>query len=118
MKRSLICLFVAFVVLFIALTRLTIRLVQLATLAIERATKRLEDAPKVKAAIQVPVLIPLPVQVQENNVAEDRLVSALTGPSLGFPVRSARAFAATVRGRLNEPIGDLVREGIAHLSSN
>lgn len=122
MKRSLFRLFVALLALFLALTELAIRLVQLATLAVNRATKHLEDRPKAKAArivgaIQGPVLIPLPVQVQENNVVESRLINALTGPSLGFPVRSARAFAATVRDRLaKEPIDVLVREGIAHLS--
>ena len=118
MKRSLFRLFVALLALFLALTELAIRLVQLATLAVNRATKHLEDAPKAKVVgVQVPVLVPLPVQIQENNVAENRLVGALTGPSLGFPVRSARAFAATVRDRLaKEPIDVLVREGIAHLS--
>lgn len=109
MKRSLIRLIVDLLGFVAAIFELAIRLVQLATLAVDRLAMRLQG--QTPAAVASTAVAP-------TNDMEERLISALTGPSLGFPVRSARAFAATVRVRLTkEPIEVLVKEGIASLSN-
>jgi hypothetical protein len=114
MKRSLIRLFVAVFGLISALLELTIRLVQLATAGVDRLAQRLQT-PVRQGVIEVAKPA---ATVPKPNDAEERLVSALTGPSLQFSIRQSRAFAATVRARLDrEPIDVLVREGIASLSS-
>ena len=123
MKRSLIRLVVAIFGLLAALMELAVRIVQLAILLVERATRALDEgeARRPVAASTPPArltLVPdLPAPPAPPD-AEARLIGALTGPSLGFPVRSARAFAATVRARIaTEPMDSLVREGIVHLSA-
>jgi len=126
MKRPLIRLVVAVVSFLAALVELALRLVQLATLLVERATKQLQglvvEAPAPKASARPrPTLVsaPAPPAAPAPPDAEARLVGALTGPSLGFRVGPARAFAATVRTRLvTEPMDGLVREGIVHLSAS
>lgn len=121
MKRSLVRLVVAVTSLLAALVELALRLVQLAILLVERATRKLEGFVAVEAQRPVsetrrPTLVAAPAPPAALD-AENRLIGALTGPSLGFKPGKARAFAATVRTRLHtEPIDVLVREGIAHLS--
>ena len=115
MKRSLVRLVVAVFGFLAALMELAIRLVQLAILLVERATKQLEGA--TPRQVRVAPAPAAPVAAAPD--AEARLVGALTGPSLGFRVGPARAFAATVRTRLvTEPMDGLVREGIVHLSAS
>lgn len=116
MKRSIVRLFVAVVTLISALVELAIRIVHLAILLVDHTARWfVGETQRLVPALETPPKAP--VLIQAPSGAEQRLVGALTGPSLGFPVRSARAFAATVRARLvTEPIDGLVREGIVHLS--
>jgi len=127
MKRPLLRLFAAIVTLFAVLAELAVRMIQLLILLVVRLSRRLEtrqptlEAPQVQTCLPVaspaPLVAPAPPLLAPPD-AEARLIGALTGPSLGFPVRSARAFAATVRTRLaTEPMDKLVREGISRLTT-
>ena len=126
MKRSLVRLFVAVVGLLAALVELTIRVVQLVILLVNRLASRLEACRSVLQVAQAQECLPgpstallAPPPAPPVTDAEQRLIGALTGPSLGFRVGPARAFAAKVRTRLaTESIDGLVREGIVHLSAS
>jgi hypothetical protein len=123
MKRSLVRLVIAVASFLAALVELALRLVQLAIMLVERATRKLEggtrrlavEAPAPKVARLTLVAAPAPPAVDD---VEERLIGALSGPSLGYKAGKVRAFVATVRPRMHtEPIDVLVREGIARLSA-
>jgi hypothetical protein len=122
MKRSLVRLFVAVITLAAALVELAVRVVQFTIGLVDCAARRVEGKMRRPAVVAVAAAAPVTAP-QAPPDAEERLVGALTGPSakggLGFRVGPARAFAATVRTRLaTEPMQDLVRDGILHLTSN
>lgn len=116
MKRSAIRLIIAVLSLLSSIVELLVKLVQLGTALIERAAQSLKIEPTRATVAVVETTQSIPPTVDDNG--EERLVGALVGPSLGFPVRSARAFASTVRARIKtEPMDALVREGIMRLST-
>jgi hypothetical protein len=122
MKRSLVRLVIAVASFLAALVELALRLVQLAILLVERATRKLEGGTKRLAAVEAParltlVASPAPPAPPAVDDVEERLIGALSGPSLGYKAGKVRAFVATVRPRMHtEPIDVLVREGIVHLA--
>ena len=112
MKRFTIRLIIAVLSLLASIVELLAKIVQLGTALVERAAQSLKIEPP-RAAVAV-----VETTQTVDDTGEERLVGALVGPSLGFPVRSARAFARAVRSRIKtEPMDALVREGIMRLSA-
>jgi Holliday junction resolvasome RuvABC DNA-binding subunit len=111
MKRSIVRLIVAILGLVSSIVELAIRVIQLAILVVDRLARSLES----RRPEERRIVVETPASQAPVNDAAERLTSALTG--MGFRAGQVRAFAATVRVRLDkEPIERLVKEGIVSLS--